>query len=102
MTGMHDEGRHLDLRQERTHVHFAIRQKSACGVGGRGRDSLKLVEPVGLFLIGVRNKLGCEHLPECRIFLTPSEAHEGEHRFPGCLLRLGPRALLPADGKTSE
>jgi len=35
MTAMHDEGRYLDLGQERTHFHFAIRQKITCGVGGR-------------------------------------------------------------------
>jgi hypothetical protein len=34
--------------------------------------------------------------------LTPSHAHEGQHRFSGFLLRLGPGTLLPADGKTSE
>jgi Homeodomain-like domain len=26
-----------------------------------------------------RNKLGCEHLPECRIFLTPSEVGTTRH-----------------------
>ena len=53
-------------------------------------------------LVAVRNELRCEHLSECRILLTPAEAHQGEHRLAGFLLRLGPGAFLPADGIASE
>ena len=35
VAAMHDKGRHLDLRQQRTDFHFAIRQKIARGVLGR-------------------------------------------------------------------
>jgi hypothetical protein len=64
VAGVHHQRRRLDLRQQRAHVGFAVGQKVARGVGGRTRDSLKLVEPVGQLLGGARNELGCEHLPE--------------------------------------
>src|SRR5258708_27110504 len=36
------------------------------------RDSLELVEPVGLLFVSARNKLICRHLSKCRILLAPS------------------------------
>jgi hypothetical protein len=73
------------LTCDSAHICFAVRQKVARGVGRRTRDSLKLVEPVGLLFIRARNKLRCKHLSERWIFLTPSNAHESEHRFSGFL-----------------
>ena len=79
---------------------FASRLRTASA--GEARNPLQFIEPVGLLLGAARNELRCEHLSECRVFLTPAKAHQGEHRFAGFLLRLGPGALLPADGITSE
>ena len=55
-------------RSELTSTSPFARRLRAASVGVR--DSLKFVEPVGLLLIGVRNKLRREHLSERRIFLN--------------------------------
>src|SRR6202048_4722841 len=102
VSSVHHKRRHANPREQRRHVSIAIGDKIAGGIGRRTGNSLKLIEPIGLLFAGTWNELGCEHLPECRIFLTPPESHQSHHRFSGFLLRLHPGAFLPADSITSE
>ena len=94
---VHNKRRHFDLRQQGGHVCLAVGGQIASGVGGRSRDSLQLVKPVGLFLGAARNERRSEQLPKCWIFLDPTHTHQSQHGFAGLLLSLGPGAFFPTD-----
>src|ERR1700751_1182175 len=70
MSRVHHKSRDTNLREQRGHVSIAIREKIASGICRRTRNSLELIEPVGLLLVSTRNELRREHLPECWVFLA--------------------------------
>ena len=99
--GRASQGSAPDLGQKRRHVHIAVGDEVAGGIGGRTAYSLELVEPVGLLLGGSRNELRREHLPDAE-FPAPPQPHQSEpwlRRLPS-----PPRSctLFPADSITSE
>src|SRR4051794_23349627 len=69
--GMHHQRRRLDLWQKRCHVDFTVSDQIAYRVGRRCRNSLQLVEPIGLLLGSAGDKLRSKHLPKRGIFLSP-------------------------------
>ena len=97
VTNMHDERRHLHLREQLAHIDISHDVEVASRAFRRRGPALKVIEPISLFLCTLRNELRGEHLPECRIGHAPTKAHQSPHRL--ALLMLLWRSLGAAQRK---
>src|SRR5579863_375869 len=86
-THMHDERWHLHLREQFAHIEISHDFKVASRAFRRCGFTLKVVEPISLFLCTLGNELRGEHLPKCRIIGAPTKAHQGSHRLSLLMLR---------------